>query len=264
MACPAFHRVHWGSAQAMKRPSCNVAVLIGGCHERISPSVTGSTSDVTLVERGVTCQTGDVDHAFVSGNLALDFVGTLKWRRRSEPEDSLDTPAALGDWLAQSGLLDVARTTRSQLQEAVRLREAIYRAAQAALVGEPYAPEDVVTVNAAAARPPVTPVLNVDCRRRTAGTVYAALSSIARAAIDVLGSEVDAPIKECGRDECTRIYLDRSRGHRRTWCGMDECGNRVNAAAYRQRQAAKRAQVGHTAGRIVKERRRRPSSVTQT
>lgn len=240
----------------MKRPSCNVAVLIGGCHERIPPPVTCSTSDATLVEHGVTCQTGDVDHAFVSGNLALDFVGTLKWRRRDEPEDSLDTPGALGDWLAQSGLLDVSRTTRSQLQEAVRLREAIYRTAQAALAGEPYAPEDVVTMNAAAARPPVTPVLDADRRRRTAGTVHAALSSIARAAIDVLGAEVDAPIKECGRDECTRIYLDRSRGHRRTWCGMDECGNRVNAAAYRRRQAAKRAQLDHhTAGRTVEERR---------
>nr|WP_281353719.1 CGNR zinc finger domain-containing protein [Phytoactinopolyspora mesophila] len=47
-----------------------------------------------------------------------------------------------------------------------------------------------------------------------------------------------ACLKECGRAGCTRVYLDRSRGARRTWCGMDECGNRVKAAAYRARMRA--------------------------
>lgn len=27
-------------------------------------------------------------------------------------------------------------------------------------------------------------------------------------------------------EECTRLYLDTSRGHNRRWCGMTECGNR--------------------------------------
>ncbi|MGI5425384.1 CGNR zinc finger domain-containing protein [Streptomyces sp. CA-179760] len=45
-----------------------------------------------------------------------------------------------------------------------------------------------------------------------------------------------ARLKECGRPGCTRVYLDRSRGGRRAWCGMEECGNRVKAAAYRARR----------------------------
>lgn len=39
-------------------------------------------------------------------------------------------------------------------------------------------------------------------------------------------------LKECGNPECTRIYIDRSRGMRRQWCGMESCGNRIKAAAY--------------------------------
>ncbi|WP_442789047.1 CGNR zinc finger domain-containing protein [Glaciihabitans sp. GrIS 2.15] len=31
------------------------------------------------------------------------------------------------------------------------------------------------------------------------------------------------------------MFAGRSRGARRTWCGRDECGNRVKAAAYRAR-----------------------------
>jgi CGNR zinc finger len=33
--------------------------------------------------------------------------------------------------------------------------------------------------------------------------------------------------------------IRRSRGQNRSWCGMRECGNRVNAAAYRKRQRQK-------------------------
>ncbi|MCP2265638.1 CGNR zinc finger domain-containing protein [Promicromonospora thailandica] len=88
---------------------------------------------------------------------------------------------------------------------------------------------------AAAAGPPVTPVLTGAGQRAT-GTASQALSSVARAAIEVLAGDLAAsPMKECGRPDCTRVYLDRSRGHRRTWCGMEECGNRVKAAAYRRR-----------------------------
>nr|WP_272918512.1 CGNR zinc finger domain-containing protein [Nocardiopsis alba] len=52
-------------------------------------------------------------------------------------------------------------------------------------------------------------------------------------------ADPEVALKECGRPDCTRLYLDRSRGARRTWCGMDECGNRVKAAAYRARRRAR-------------------------
>ncbi|WP_256862954.1 CGNR zinc finger domain-containing protein [Microbispora sp. GKU 823] len=43
-------------------------------------------------------------------------------------------------------------------------------------------------------------------------------------------------VRECARPECTRLFVDRSRGGTRHWCGMEECGNRVKAANYRYRK----------------------------
>ena len=63
-----------------------------------------------------------------------------------------------------------------------------------------------------------------------------ALSTVARLAVELL-SGPDVPLlKECGNPECTRIYIDRSRGMRRQWCGMESCGNKIKAAAYRARK----------------------------
>jgi predicted RNA-binding Zn ribbon-like protein len=77
---------------------------------------------------------------------------------------------------------------------------------------------------------------------RVSGDTAAVLADVAAAAIAVLAvlADRDLVLKECGRESCTRLYVDRSRGARRTWCGMDECGNRVKAAAYRARRRGDR------------------------
>lgn len=178
-------------------------------------------------------------HVFVSGNVALDFIGTLKWRRRDTPEELLSAPADLDAWLTESGVLTSAPgSLESDLAIAVELREAIYRLVSGALAGGAGRPADLAVLNRRASVAPVTPTLVEDGRggRRVelSGTVDNAISTVARSAIEALAHDLEIA-KECGRDECTRIYLDRSRGLRRNWCGMDECGNRVKAAAYRQR-----------------------------
>lgn len=66
---------------------------------------------------------------------------------------------------------------------------------------------------------------------------YHGNAHVARTGIAMLADR-HACLKECGRPGCTRLYLDRSRGARRTWCGMEACGNRVKAAAYRARRQA--------------------------
>jgi predicted RNA-binding Zn ribbon-like protein len=200
-------------------------------------SVTGLTGD-TVAEDRVTGQDGDV-HVFVSGDPALDFIGTLKWRRSAEPKELLGDPAALDRWFVESGTLTGApASSGDDLRAARELRESVYRLVSAALGGGPARTEDVAAVNRAAAARPVTTAL-VDGRREASGTPAQALSSIARAAIEVVAHADPAELKECGRPACTRVYLDRSHGHRRAWCGMQECGNRVKAAAYRERRRAR-------------------------
>ncbi|WP_412517788.1 ABATE domain-containing protein [Actinomadura madurae] len=177
---------------------------------------------------------------FVSGNLALDFAGTLQHRRHDRRE-LLRDPADLLAWTTAAGLVTGTPALRpGDLDRAVALREAIFRAAVAAIRGEPPADDDRATINAAAAPPPPVPSLPGPGAAgdpvHRAGDVRAALSQVARAAIDLLGGAVPGTLKECGSGTCTRLYLDTSRRGTRRWCDMRECGNRAKAAAFRARQ----------------------------
>ncbi|MEU5835597.1 CGNR zinc finger domain-containing protein [Streptomyces diacarni] len=176
--------------------------------------------------------------AFVSGNPALDLAGTVV-SRRSDPLDALATPADLERWVARCGELpDGVTADAAGFQSALALREALYRLALDRVLGRPFDRGSLETVNAAAAGPLPTVALS-DAGLRVSGDLLAALSHLARSGIALL-ADPHANIKECGGADCTRIYLDRSRGARRTWCGMDECGNRVKAAAYRTRRRGAR------------------------
>lgn len=43
-------------------------------------------------------------------------------------------------------------------------------------------------------------------------------------------------LKVCGAPDCSRVMVDSSRNRSRNFCDSGRCGNRVNAAAYRERQ----------------------------
>ncbi|GAA3104187.1 CGNR zinc finger domain-containing protein [Streptomyces rectiviolaceus] len=172
--------------------------------------------------------------AFVSGNPALDLVATVE-SRRDQPRDLLATPADLEQWvLACDELPDQVPADPAALTCALRLREAIHQLALDRMGSRPYTPADLDIVNNAAAGPP--PALRLSAAGiHLTGDLHAALAHVARSAITLL-ADPHTCLKECGRPTCTRLYLDRSRGTRRTWCGMQACGNRVKAAAYRARK----------------------------
>ncbi|WP_314408740.1 CGNR zinc finger domain-containing protein [Streptomyces kroppenstedtii] len=182
----------------------------------------------------------NVDHAFVCGNPALDFATTLRARRTLRFE-MFTSPERLGAWYLEAGIVDtVSPATESDLARAVAVREAVYALVTARRLGEPFDGEALATVNGAARRPPATPQLTT-AGRWTDATQEEALSTVARHAVEVL-SGPDVPLlKECGNPECTRVYIDRSRGMRRQWCGMESCGNKLKAAAYRARKKEARA-----------------------
>ncbi|MFD3685756.1 CGNR zinc finger domain-containing protein [Nocardiopsis sp. NPDC058631] len=177
-----------------------------------------------------------MNFAFVSGNPALDLVGTVG-SRRDGPVDLLTAPADLERWVAAcEGLPDRVTADLAGFESALSLREATYRLALDRVLERPFDPGSLTIVNDTAAGP--LPAVELgDAGLRISGDLRAVLSHLARSGITVL-ADPRARLKECGRSGCTRIYLDRSRGARRTWCGMDECGNRVKAAAYRARRRA--------------------------
>ena len=44
-------------------------------------------------------------------------------------------------------------------------------------------------------------------------------------------------VRQCGGDDCSIVFLDRTKAHRRRWCSMAACGNRAKVAAFRARAA---------------------------
>ncbi len=172
----------------------------------------------------------------MSGNPALDLVGTVG-SRRDNPVDLLVAPADLEQWVHECDELpDQVTADTETFASALRLREALYQLALDRLQGRRFTPTSLGVLNEAAAGPVPTVELG-DAGVRLSGDLRSALAHVARSGITVLADR-DACLKECGRSGCTRIYVDRSRGARRTWCGMEGCGNRVKAAAYRARKQA--------------------------
>ena len=171
------------------------------------------------------------------GRLCLDFVATVA-DRRGQATERLCSPAELAGWLVGGGPLHEApELGEKDLRQARALREAIYRLVTGA--GEPD-PGDVRLLNRFARHPTPVPSLSVDRGVRNPDsrqTLPAALSVIARDAIDLLGSPARDRIRTCAAEECGAPFLDTSRPGRRRWCYMGRCGNRAKKATYRQRHA---------------------------
>ena len=200
----------------------------------------------TLAVDGVTCQAGDVSDAFVfvSGRPSLDLAGTLKWRR-SAPEELIGSSDDAARWAVAAGLVDTAPAVDAGGLAALReLREAVYGLARSRSAELPWEPAALALLDRAAGPAPVTPRLQPDGTVRRTGELPAVLSAVARDAAELLGGPDAGRIRECAGEECTRLFVDASRGAPRRWCGMAECGNRAKAASYRRRRRTPAARAG--------------------
>jgi predicted RNA-binding Zn ribbon-like protein len=63
------------------------------------------------------------------------------------------------------------------------------------------------------------------------------LGPIAEQMGDLLVKEDLDLVKGCGGEDCTLVFLDRTKAHKRRWCSMAVCGNRAKVAAFRARSA---------------------------
>ena len=176
---------------------------------------------------------------FIADRPVLDFVATVA-ERRTANEEKLRNPADLADWVTQSGLVDHPPiVTTRQLEHARRLREALFALLSALIDGSQPAPADRDLVNAAASRPRPIVQLRPNGEVSRHGDIDAVLAVLAQDCLDLFDSADRQALHWCADPTCTRPFIDRSRGHRRRWCGMKGCGDRAKAAAYRARQREK-------------------------
>jgi predicted RNA-binding Zn ribbon-like protein len=189
-----------------------------------------------LPDRRITCQSGDVSFEFVAGRLALDFVATLSERGTTALE-RLATPQDLSDWIELAHVLDRRLSiTDAELDAARKLREALFAVLTTWTQGGSPAERHRRIVNAAAAASPPAPALARDGRVSRDGNIESVFALLARDALGLADSPDLDLVRWCADPSCSRPFVDRSRGHRRRWCGMRGCGDRAKAAAYRRRQ----------------------------
>lgn len=173
------------------------------------------------------------------GRLSLDLTWTLRYRT-VQPTELLVEPVDLRRWLAAVGLPAPAHPTAGDLEAARALREAIHAAASAVVDGGAIATNDRRLINGAAARPTPVPMLDADGYARdrvpTGGKVQAALSVVARDAVDLLALAGDGRMRRCAGPRCSLLFRDDSRPGTRRWCSTERCGNRVHTRTYRSRR----------------------------
>lgn len=178
---------------------------------------------------------------FVAGRLCLDFAQAGGEGRYARFE-RLHAPADLRDWLAASSLrLRVARAAAGDLTAAKGLRRAIWRSAQALAAGAAPSVPSIRVLERFAAKPDLVPVLR-DGRLawRRGSTVAQALSTIARDAVALFGTEARERLRRCRNPCCPLLFVDTSRPGRRAWCAMRRCGNLQKTARYRRRRRRRR------------------------
>lgn len=179
---------------------------------------------------------------FITGRLCLDFAhtgGTGKWakfERLSEPTD-------LSDWLRASALhVAIDEVRPAELRAAKELREAIWVGARALVAGRRLPARAARAIEDTARAPDLVPVFTggvATWGRRSTATQ--ALSTIARDAIALFGTDAKRRVRECRNPRCPLLFIDASRPGRRAWCTMRRCGNIEKTTRYRKKRKAARS-----------------------
>jgi predicted RNA-binding Zn ribbon-like protein len=188
------------------------------------------------------------------GVLCLDFANTADWHASAQPVEMLPSYTDLVGWCAAAGLLSMAQAealieaasarpdeAQSWLEQAIRLREAIYRIFSRGANGDAVDGADVDILSGF--RRQAAQYLRLvkapegeeshgyqwewDLHPQDLGRM---LWPIARSAVDLLMSPDRRRVGQCQDDRgCGWLFMDTSKNHTRRWCSMESCGNRAKA-----------------------------------
>ncbi len=191
----------------------------------------------TLIPRALIAQQ-------VGGHLALDFCNTAGEHLAERPDELLLDWESFLRWAAQVGLIgpesyfELLRHPEL-LDEILRLREAVYRVGLAMAGTRRLVERDVDFIRERAnnLRPEIEFRSNV-CRWRPAAShASEQLCGVLGAeALSLFCSQKAARIGVCDGGDCGWLFLDESRGKRRRWCDMNDCGSRAKARRFYERK----------------------------
>jgi predicted RNA-binding Zn ribbon-like protein len=169
--------------------------------------------------------------------LLVEFVNTLNVE---DGRDSIGEPVALERWIGEHGEgVPTGAVDAEGHRRVLALRESLRAMLGANNNGEA-GEEEVLVLRAAAERSRYEATLDADGRLciDPAGIGPEALEARLLLAVERIQALGAWPrLKACACSECQWAFYDTSRNRSRTWCSMDECGNREKTRRYRRRKA---------------------------
>ena len=184
------------------------------------------------------------------GHPALDFVNTLDERSFDEPIENLATYRDLVRFAELEGLVERAVAARLRglsgpacsrvAKRARELREHVHNVLAAAHGRLPVSQGDLEPIASAVEAAHAARVLAASSSGSLASYHWSRSRSVetplhaCALAIEHLLMNVDPRrIRKCGASDCNVYFLDRSKGQRRQWCSMNNCGNREKQRRWR-------------------------------
>ncbi|MBX6363525.1 MAG: ABATE domain-containing protein, partial [Gemmatimonadetes bacterium] len=193
----------------------------------------------------------------IGGHLALDFANTAGMHASDERSERLTDYAELLAWAKHAGTISAEEAevlereslrhpgrARRALAAAIELREAVYRVFAAIARQRPPAAADLTLLHEArvralaAAQPAWSDAQGLSLRWPTAPPDLARpLHPVMIAAPELLASPDLRRLRQCERDPCGWLFIDRSRSGTRRWCSSSDCGNISRVRRFRARRA---------------------------
>lgn len=170
--------------------------------------------------------------------LLVAFVNTLDLERG---EDAIATPAELAAWLAANlaELDSPERIDAAAHERLLALREslrALLRANNGGSAGE----DELRALQEAVAQSSYRATLDGGrLALEPAGPGLDPVAARLLLAVERLQASGAWPrLKACPAGDCEWAFFDTSRNRSRTWCSMEECGNRAKTRRYRRRKGS--------------------------
>lgn len=179
---------------------------------------------------------------FLADNLALDFINA-EYRVGDQRHDCFSDDQSVVSWLTQAGLLPEQAgqdAPSGLLALACELRACSRAVVCAAMAGEP---ADLTVLNQVleAGRPVrrLEWAADVQAFRVLAhprdSSPASLLGPVAEALVSLVTHDKFEFVRQCEAHDCVLLFHDLSKSHRRRWCSMATCGNRMKVAAFRSR-----------------------------
>jgi len=188
----------------------------------------------------------------IGGHPALDFLNTVKYRGKADPQDKLESLADIIEWAQIAGLLsageaktlyrhtkDLSSATRVH-REICAFREQLRVLFESTNPGKAQYNQAISRVEAEISA--LRPVATIDqqsgvlSRHIEINTLNDLKARIVAVVAEILSARADLKIKTCGGSNCDWLFIDRTKAGRRQWCDTRTCGNNARVRRFRLKQ----------------------------